>query len=131
MYNFLKPSEESLIVSSVADANRKQKYIFNLDNGSTEFFTEPVGYPAAHHVHHRIVKESTIVGSTTATLQSSLDGIIWFDTEDSAGDPITVTIADSLTSFLYLDIYAFGNFQRWKFTGANTGGSISIQTLVK
>lgn len=131
MYKFLKPSDDNLLVSSVADVNGVEKHIFNLANSSTEFYTEPVGFLTAHHVHHRIVAEEAPVGTTTATLQTSLDGIIWFDTEDADSNSVTFTVDPSLDTVLYHDVYAFGNFQRWKFTGANSGGQLSIQTLVK
>lgn len=131
MYKYLSPSVNELLVSSVIDENKREKYIFNIDNSSVEFYTEPVGFPAAHHVHYKITKESTIVGSTIASLESSIDGITWFDSKDNNGSSVTFTLDNTLTIFLFKDLYAFGSFQRWKFTGGNTGGSISVQALVK
>lgn len=103
---------------------------FLIANSSTEFFTSGLGIDTGSRIDYFIIPNG-ITGTGTLTLQSTIDGVNYYDAQDKEGNPIVVTLNNSYAIEYLIDDLCIGAGSRFKCSGSNTAGSIKILAIQK
>ena len=110
--------------------NNATVWSFLMDNSATEFFTSSVGIGTGSRIDYFFIP-SGIVGTSTLTLQTTADGVNFYDAQDTEGNAIEVTIDNSFSIEYLIDTLCIGVSSRFRCSGTNTSGSLKILAVQK